>query len=153
MNPLSMETNVKSSLKKYFVDVFADAVTFDTSLASPDIRSQGPNVVKQWYNVDFGPFGRQDLAEYMFDIYCLSRQDMEGVKLSEMVDTMMALLVDSSVGDGIRRIPLYDVTQTPWELVTNMMVQDIWDSPNVDITEDETKLKVLSVRLRWGAKI
>ena len=153
MNPLSMETNVKSSLKKYFVDVFADAVTFDTSLASPDIRSQGPSVVKQWYNVDFGPFGRDALAEYMFDIYCLSRQDMEGVKLSEMVDTMMALLLDPSVGDGIRRIPLYDVTQTPWELVTNMMVQDIWDSPNVDITEDETKLKVLSVRLRWGAKI
>jgi len=153
MNPLAMETNVKSSLKKYFVDVFADAVTFDTSLASPDIRSQGPSVVKQWYNVDFGTFGRQELAEYMFDIYCLSRQDMEGVKLAEMVDTMMDLLLDPSVSDGMRRIPLYDVTLTPWEVITNMVVQDIWDSPNVDITEDETKLRVLSVRLRWGAKI
>ena len=153
MNPLSMETNVKSSLKKYFIDALADAVTFDTSLASPDVRSQGPSVVKQWYNVDFGPFGRQDLAEYMFDIYCLSRQDMEGVKLAEITDDMMALLLDPSVGDGIRRIPLYDVTQTPWVLVTNMMVQDIWDTPNIEITEDETKVKVLSVRLRWGAKI
>jgi hypothetical protein len=66
---------------------------------------------------------------------------------------MMALLLDPSVGDGIRRIPLYDVTQTPWVLVTNMMVQDIWDTPNIEITEDETKVKVLSVRLRWGAKI
>jgi len=153
MNPLSMETNVKSSLKKYFIDALADAVTFDTSLASPDVRSQGPSVVKQWYNVDFGPFGRQDLAEYMFDIYCLSRQDMEGVKLAEITDDMMALLLNPSVGDGIRRIPLYDVTQTPWVLVTNMMVQDIWDTPNIEITEDETKVKVLSVRLRWGAKI
>jgi hypothetical protein len=152
MNPLSMETNVRGSLKKYFVDVFTDTVTFDTSLAAPDLRSQGKDVLKQWYNVDFGTFGREALSEYMFEVYCLSRQDPEGVELTKMSDVLVGLLVDSKMTDGMKRIPLYDVTMNPWMLVTNMVVQDIWDAPVTDIMEDETKLKIFSVKLRWGAK-
>jgi hypothetical protein len=151
MNPLSLEKNVLTSLKKYFVDALGTAVTFDISLASPDIRTQGATAIKQWYNVDFGTFGRRDLAEYMFDIYCMSRQDPEGVSLSEMADTIMDLLVDSEKTDGMKRIPLYNVSSTPWVLLTNMIVQDIWDAPVMNITEDETKVRIYSVRLRWGA--
>jgi hypothetical protein len=151
LNPLSREVNVKASLKKYFVDAFGNAVTFDTSLASPDLRVQGALAIKQWYNVDFGEFGRQDLAEYLFDVYCMSRQDFEGVKLAEMVDTLMNLLVDSSKTDGMRRIPFYNVTDDPWSSIGSMVVQDVWDSPNLPMVEDETKVKILSVRLRWGA--
>ena len=150
LNPLSKETNVKSSLKKYFVDTLGAAVTFDTSLASPDIRTQGANALKQWYNVDFGEFGRQELAEYLFEIYILSRQDAEGVKLAENTDTVFGMLVDSSMTDGMKRIPLYDVSKTPWELLGQMVVQDIWDAPIFEVLADETKMKILSVRLRWG---
>ena len=151
LNPLSKETNVRASLKKYFVDAFGSLVTFDTSLASPDLRVQGSQAVKQWYNIDFGEFGRQALAEYLLDIYCMSRQDMEGVKLAEMVDNMMDKLLDSTKTDGMRRIPLYDVSITPWRLLGSMVVQDIWDAPSLGVIEDESKIKVLSVRLRWGA--
>lgn len=151
LNPLSKEANVKSSLKKYFVDAFGTAVTFDTSLASPDLREQGTSAIKQWYNVDFGEFGRKDLAEYFFEIYCLSRQDPEGAKLAQSVDEIMDLLVDSTKTDGMRRIPLYDASSAPWSLLGAMVVQDIWDAPTLSMAEDETKIKVLSVRLRWGA--
>jgi hypothetical protein len=92
LHPLSKESNVKSSIKKYFVDNLSSTVTFDTSLAAPDVRKQGTDAVKQWYNVDFGEFGRDALAYYYFDVYCLSRQDSEGVKLGEMVDDLMELL-------------------------------------------------------------
>jgi hypothetical protein len=151
MHPLSKETNVKTSLKKYFIDALGTAVTFDTSLASPDLRIQGAKAVKQWYNIAFGEFGRSALNEYMFDAYMLSREDPEGEKLAEISDIMMDLLVDSLMEDNTRRIPLYDVSAAPWTQITSMMVQDIWDAPILDTIEDETKIKIYSVRLRWGA--
>ena len=93
------------------------------------------------------------LALYYFEVYCLSRQDPEGVKLAEIADTLMDLLVDNSLQDGLRRIPFYDISKTPWENIGAMIVQDVWDAPSVDMVEDETKLKIFSVRMRWGAKI
>lgn len=153
LHPLSKESNVKGSLKKYFVDALGSAVTFDTSLAAPDIRAQGEAGVKQWYNVDFGEFGRDALALYYFEVYCLSRQDVEGVKLAELADVLIDMLVDNSQQDGMRRIPFYDITKTPWELIGALTVQDIWDAPSVSLTEDETEIKIFSVRMRWGAKI
>ena len=153
LNPLSRESNVKSSLKKYFVDALGTAVTFDVSLASPDMRSQGVSAINEWYNVDFGEFGRQELADYYFEVYIMTRQDPEGVKLAENSDTIMDLLVDNTLQDGMRRIPLYDTSEIPWVLIGNMAVQDIWDAPVYNVMEDETKIKILSVRMRWGAAI
>lgn len=153
LNALSKESNVTSSLKKFLVDALGDAVTFDVSLKAPDIRSQGPDAVKQWYNVNFGPFGRQTLAEYDFEIFCLSRQDPEGVLLAESADTIIELLVDSTKTDGSKRIPLYDTKELPWTQIGSMVVQEIWDAPVLDRIKDETKLKILSVKLRWGAAL
>jgi hypothetical protein len=153
MNALANETNVKNSLKKYFVDLFDEAVTFDVSLAAPDLRKQGTGAIKQWYNVKFGQFGRNVLAEYLFDIYCLSRQDAEGKMLSITADAMMNVLLDSSKTDGMRRIPFYDVSKTPWELIGAMVVQEINDAAPFFIQEDETKVKIFNVRLRWGLAI
>jgi hypothetical protein len=153
MNALAKETNVKGSLKKYFVDIFDNAITFDVSLASPDIRKQGKDAVKQWYNVKFGQFGRNALSEYLFDIYCLSRQDTEGKMLSVSADAMMNSLVDSTKSDGMRRIALYDIEQSPWLLIGAMVVQDINDAAPFAVQEDETKVKIFNVRLRWGTAI
>ena len=153
MNALSKESNVRSSLKKYFVDAFGTSVTFDVSLAAPDIRKQGVGAIKQWYNISFGQFGREALADYTFDIYCLSRQDSEGKQLMLMTDTLTDLLLDSTKSDGMRRIPFYDVSQTPWILIGAMAVQEFNDSPPFQAPEDETKLKIYSVRLRWGTAI
>jgi hypothetical protein len=153
LNALSKEANVTSSLKKFFVDALGAIVTFDISLAAPDIRSQGPSVVKQWYNVNFGPFGRQALAEYDFEVFCLSRQDPEGALLAESADTIIGLLIDSDKTDGMKRIPLYDTEESPWVQIGSMVVQEIWDAPVLDKIKDETKIKILSVKLRWGAAL
>ena len=153
LHALAKEQNVKSSLKKYFLDNLGEnAVTFDTSLAAPDVRSQEEDAVTQWYNVDFGNFGRQTLSEYLFNIYCMSREDPEGDKLAGMIDTVVGLLVDSTITDGMGRIPLYDTSALPWIQITSMIVQDVVDV-SLEETEDETKMKMLSVRLRWGTII
>ena len=150
MNILAKEKNIKSSLKKYFVDALGENITFDISLKEPDIRKFGSTVVKQWYNISFGQFGRNALADYTFEIFCLSRQDTEGIQLSLMTDTLFNLLVDSTKTDGMRRIPLYDTEQTPWELLGAMVVQEIGDNVPFQLPRDEVKVKIYSVRLRWG---
>jgi hypothetical protein len=53
----------------------------------------------------------------------------------------------------MQRIPFYDTSMSPWTEIGFMSVQDVWDAPSVEMTEDETKLKVFSVRLRWGSKM
>jgi hypothetical protein len=152
LHKLSKEVNVTRSLKKFFLDVLGTAVTFDVSLAAPDTRTQGNAAVLKWYSVSFGSFGLQALNEYFFEIYCLSREDPEGDELAEMADIVKGLLVDSTFTDGMKRIPLYDVTQNPWEVIAQMIVQDFWDAtPTIAVLEDETKFKLYSVRLRWGA--
>jgi len=153
LNALSKESNVTSSLKKYLVDALGASVTFDISLQAPDIRSQGPDVIKQWYNVDFGPFGRNALAEYDFNLFCLSRQDPEGVELAKQTDIIVDLLTDSDKTDGMKRIPLYDTEEVPWVQIGSMVVQEIWDAPVLSEIADETKIKILSVKLRWGAAL
>lgn len=153
MNALVKETNVQSSLKKYFVDALGEKVTFDVSLASPNIRKQGADAIKQWYNVSFGQFGRQALAEYTLEMFCLSRQDFEGIELAKMSDVLIDLLLDSTISDGMRRISLFDVSTTPWTQIGAMVVQDINEAPVFTLAEDETKIKIYSMRLRWGAKI
>lgn len=154
MNALAKESNVKSSLKKYFVDALGgDKVTFDTSLASPNVRKQGPGGISQWYNIHFGEFGRQVLSEYVFEIFCLSRQDAEGKQLSIMTDELFDILLDSTKTDGMRRIPLYDASTSPWTLISSMVVQEVNDNFPFERPEDETKIKVLNVRLRWGTTI
>ncbi|MCE5226094.1 MAG: hypothetical protein LLG05_09595 [Porphyromonadaceae bacterium] len=156
LNPLALEVNLNGSLKKYFVDSLEKngvKVSFDISLAAPDVRSQGSNAVRQWYNIDFGQFGRGALSDYTFMIYCLSRQDAEGKRLSVMCDILIDFLVDSTRTDGLRRIPFYDISKTPWELLTNMIVQEISEDKPFMLPEDETKVKIYTVRLRWGTAI
>lgn len=153
LHPLAKESNVKGSIKKYFVDTLGSAVTFDTSLAVPDLRAQGELAIKQWYNVDFGEFGRDALATYYFEVYCLSRQDAEGVELAKLADVLIEMLTDNTNQDGMRRIPFYDISKTPWEEIGAMVIQDIWDAPSVNMVEDETEIKIFSVRARWGCQI
>jgi hypothetical protein len=83
----------------------------------------------------------------------LSRQDFEGKKLVDMSDVLMSLLLDSTKSDGMRRIPFYDIKTTPWALIGAMVVQEINDTPVFTLSEDETKMKIFSVRLRWGTAI
>lgn len=156
MNPLSYETNVRGSLKKFFVDAIGDAnITFDRTLASPDTRELGEDAVDWWINVSFGEMGRNDLADFSIDLYVCTRQDSEGVLLSEKTDLVFSLLLDSTKTDGMKRVPFYDVSTDPWTELTAMVVQYIYDSPVFDITipEDETKVKMLTVLFRWGAAI
>lgn len=144
------ERNIKSSIKKFFVDYFGTAVTFDKTVAHPDIRDSS---LTKWVLVNFKGFQRATLAEYIVEIYCATRKDPEGDNLTKLTDEVCGLLYNENASDGLTRIPLYDVYTTPWTLLSGMVVQEIIDTPIFKMPSDETKVKILTLRIRWGMQI
>jgi hypothetical protein len=93
------------------------------------------------------------MSDFDLIIYVCTRQDSEGFKLAQLRDTVVGLLSDTTQTDGMKRIPFYkSYAQQAWELIGALLVTDITESPQYE-ADDETKYKMLTVNLRWSAKI
>ena len=156
LDPTAREANVRDSVKKFFVDSINRAegfdLTFDRGLARP--RLQGtPSEVEKWVSVNFGPIEASELSEHSLSVYCCTRKDNEGFKLAQLRDTVLGYLVDTTQTDGMKRINLYrSFSGQPWTLLGAMVVQEVTESEQLE-ADDETKFKILTVRLRWGSKV
>lgn len=150
LHSTAKERNIKSSIKKFFVDHFGSEVSFDRTVAHPDIRDSN---LKRWVMINFKGFQRSNLAEYIVELQCATRQDPEGDNLSKLTDEVAGLLYDMNATDGLARIPLYDSYTTPWTLLSSMIVQEIIDTAIFKLPSDETKVKILTLRIRWGMEI
>jgi hypothetical protein len=144
------EYNARASLKKFFIDNLGSTVFFDKSLGSPDLRNPS---TKKWVLINFKDFTRASLGEFYIEAYCATRQDPEGMELSKLVDELMGLLYDPTKSDGVTHIPFYKADVTPWIHISAMVMQEVIDTPPFRIPEDETKVKIMSIRFRWGMEI
>ena len=154
LDPTARESNVKDSIKKFFVDNIAPhyQLSFDKALTVPKIQGS-PSEIDRWVSVNFGPMERSELSEHTLRIFCCTRRDNEGFKLAQLTDGVMGYLSDTTMTDGMKRIPFYrSYENQSWELLGAMVVQEIVESEQI-ISPDETKYKVLNVRLRWSSKI
>lgn len=153
LDQTSREVNARGSFKKYLVDNLHSVetpVTFDETLPTPDIAGRASRVEK-WVGVNFGTIQMaSSLATQDIRLFLCTREDPEGYNLTVLRDEVYNLLVDSSQSDGTRRIPLYRVDT--WASVGQMLVFVDHESAEM-IAEDETKFKILYIRLRWGAKV
>lgn len=152
LDATAREANLKDSVKKYIIDNLGSycPITFDRSLEAP--RLQGRAVTK-WISVLFGYINREYMSEAMIDIYCATRQDNEGFKNAQLCDNVMGVLTDTTYPHGMAMIPFYQSHPTdPWTLIGGILVQDVRES-RVMTTEDETKYKILTARLRFASKI
>ena len=153
LDPTARETNVRDSLKKFFVDSIYTtegiALTFDKALSTP--RVQGIEVEK-WVAVIFGEMDVDHVAEHIINCYCCTRKDAEGFKLAQLRDKVMGYLTDPTSSDGMRRIPLYKSNVFPWVQIGGLVVYNMQESGQL-YASDETKYKVLPFRLLWAAKI
>lgn len=150
LSSTAKERNIKSSIKKFFVDYFGSIVSFDKTVAHPDIRD---STLTKWVLVNFKGFQRSTLAEYVVEVYCATRKDPEGDNLTKLTDELCGLFYNGTASDGLTRIPLYDIYTTPWTLLSGMVVQEIIDTPIFRMPSDETKVKILTLRIRWGMQI
>lgn len=148
------ESNLRDSIKKFFVDNISTtegvAVTFDKALNTPMV--QGKEVDK-WVSVTFGPVNLETMSDIIIEIYCCTRRDNEGYKLSQLRDKVMGYLVDYNMADGKARIDFYKSSYSDaWILLGKILVWDILPSGDM-IAADETKFKVLTVVLKMAMKI
>lgn len=154
LDPSARESNLRDSLKKYFIDNLETAssipVTFDKALSAPEIQGK---VVDKWVSITLGPVSLDTMSDIIFEIYLCTRRDNEGYRLSQLRDTVMGYLVDSNKADGKARIDFYQSSYSgSWTLLGKLLVWDILPSGDM-IASDETKFKVLTVILKVAMKI
>lgn len=151
LNSTARQANIWDSIKKYFVDNLSYSLTFDKALSAPNLRGK---TVDRWVSFRLGSIEMGDMSNIMLDIYCCTRKDNEFFKLAQMRDTVYDLLVDPTVTtDTVRRIPFYSSHPTQaWTIIGYLLVTEIIESENME-AEDETKFKILHVRLRTSSKV
>lgn len=154
LDPTARRANIKDSLKKFFVEELEDGkgveLMFDKSLASPDLLGHDVN---RWVNIDIGDLDRGYMSQIHIEIYCATRKDSEGFRLAQLTDTVMELLTDPDISDGMKRIPFYRSHPTdPWTSLGSLVVQEIIESREME-SVDETKYIIMSCLLRTASKI
>ncbi len=156
LDSTSRESNIRDSIRKYFVDELTSlnvAFTFDTSLSAPKIQGT-PSEVDRWVVINFSLI---DITDYMaradLEIFCATRNDPSGAKLSQLRDKIVGLLVDGNQTDGMKRIDLYRSRETgSWTKIGAMIVTNYGPESGDLKAPDETKYKRIPVTLRWGVK-
>ena len=97
------------------------------------------------------------LSDILVQVYCCTRQDNEFFKLSQLRDTIVeGLSVDPNSGqsDNMKRITFYksDPILANWSVIGALLVTEVIESISME-GPDETKYKILTVRLRAPAKV
>ena len=157
LDPTARESNYRDSIKKFFVDNIKVAsgipLLFDPNISTPRLIGHSNQNVDRWVAVHFGSLSMGYMSEGILDVYCCTRRDNEGFKLAQLRDTVVGYLTDTDSTDGMKRITLYrSYADQAWDVLGAILVQDISESPQMK-EEDDTKYKVLTVRLRFASKI
>ena len=152
LDATAREANIRDSLKKYFVDnlytIEGYPVTFDKSLTTPKV--QGVEVDK-WISIIFGDMMLETLSSFNIEIFCCTKKDSEGFKLAQLRDKVMGYLIDTSQTDCWARIPFYRSSATEvWTLI-GALIPQVESEDSYPDAGDGTKVKSISVRLRWAS--
>jgi hypothetical protein len=146
--------NVYDSLKKFFVDnlytVEGISTMFDRSLSDPATVDLA---LQQWVVVNYGEYIPGNISTMNLDVYCCTREDVEGYNLIRLRDTVLGYLTDATALDGKRRIKLWQSHPTNlWTEVGGMVLLFDMES-QLFYAPDETKYKALGCTLMWGSII
>jgi len=157
LDPTARETNYRDSIKKFFVDnikvTSGIALLFDPNLATPRLIGHHNQNIDRWVAVNFGTLALGYMSEGILSVHCCTRKDNEGFRLAQLRDTVVGYLTDSTATDGMKRIPFYrSYADQAWTLLGALLVQSIDESQQLK-TEDDTKYKILTVRLRFASKV
>jgi len=152
LDATAREANIRDSVKKFFIDTYSVPMSFDKALSQPDLQGR---TVHKWINVIIHLSEVALLSDTLVHVYCCTRQDNEYFKLSQLRDTIVeGLSIDSSTSqsDAFKRITFYQSHPTnPWTEIGKLLVTEVYESIPME-GPDETKYKIITVRLRAPAK-
>jgi len=155
LDPTARLANCMDSIQKYFLDNLVTTegkkVMFDKSLSEPDLFDKA---VDRWVVINFGALDMGASSELYLNIFICSRHDAENFKNAQLRDVVMSYLSDTTMTDGMQRIPLYQSSATEaWTLLDGgFVISEVIEGPLFEAS-DQTKMRQLTVRLRWAAKI
>ena len=150
LDSTAREANIWDSIKRYFLGNLSYTLTFDKALSVPEIRNK---IVDRWVSFALDDIVMGDLSTIQLSIYCCTRQDKEWHKLAQVRDSVYESLIDVTKTDTMRRIMLYASHPTDaWTEIGTLMVDEIVESPRME-ADDETKFKIIHVRLRTASKV
>jgi len=148
--------NLQGSLKRFFKDNLQEGqnihVSFDKLLTTPTV---GGEKLVEWVGVKIGENDLDLMATQIIEVFCCTREDYEGYRLSRLRDQVLGLLTNAGGStDTICRIPLYAVAESvaDWERVGAFMVAEINESEEME-APDLTKFITLSLRLRYASGV
>ena len=144
--------NVYDSIKKFFIDnlytIESISTMFDRSLSDPATVDLA---LQQWVVVNIGEYIPGNISQISLDVYCCTREDIEGYNLARLRDTVCGYLTDSAALDGKRRFKLYQSHPTDSWIELGGMILFFDMESKIFSAPDETKYKALGCTLKWGS--
>jgi len=153
LDATTRETNVKDSFKKFLIDALHPTyrLTFDKGLNAPKIRGTDS---EKWVAVECGRFEIGIICSFEIRLYCCTKKDNSGFKLSQLRDVLLGHLTDNTQDDGVKRVALYKshAEIDKWTQISTMVIHINGETGQLTLS-DETKTKVIDITLKWGGRI
>jgi hypothetical protein len=153
ISPVSRESDLKSSIKKYFLDYLETLESiplFFEGLAEIPSDDDGVKLLK-WVVISFGRGDLGNVSERQITLEAFTRNDSEGDDLSSLIDTIMGYILNEDSTNGLATIPYYDTSSVPWTVVGGIM-PFLQPSLNEMEGDDSTKFKSINLLCKWGGK-
>ena len=149
LDPTHSEALYRRSVKKFLVDNLytVDKIYVDFSkMYMKPTDGVGADIDK-WIRFHFnGLSTRGTTATGRVAAYIFSRGDTDGVKLAEVRDKIVEYAVDLTMPDGMRRVPLYDLT---WTQIGGMILTTGNESKE-EHADDDTLYKFVNLYFTYA---
>ena len=150
IDPTMSESCYKKSLKKFFIDNLYTSEGIDVDFDIQYVMPKDAGLpVKKWVSIKVGAIEGGTLSRGHVILYLFTREDNEGVDLSELRDIILEKITDTNATDGVVRIPFYDQS---WNQVGAMVPALTVESREPEYLEDGTKVKWMRIDLSWGSR-
>ena len=135
---ISMNNFIEQNLSSYMI-------VFDENFADPETFESGA----KWLTPMYGPCDPDSVVkEIEFFVYCFAKGDIEGLGLSEMIDSVRGIFSDPIQNDGNKRIPFNVVKDGALLQVSTIIASDIKIEETFRLG-DSTLGQAVRINLLW----
>lgn len=143
------EANFRRSVKKFFVDNLytVDGVYLDFNRIYQTPKNNAGDDLDEWVRFHFNGVSTQHtISTGRVAAYLFTRRDPEGSNLALLRDKLQNYLVDLTMPDGLRRVPLYNDS---WVIIGGMIVTTGNESTE-EFAQDGSMYKFVNLYFKYA---
>ena len=149
MHPTISVNNVNTSIKLFFYEELENIrelpLSFDRSLSMPNYTRQSKvGSIDKWVTVLFQNKTLANVSEQVIEFICCSRQDVDQVKLAEVIDLLQEVLFPQ---DKKCVFPLYNIVDEG--IVGHLFLNTFYGQTGFGIAKDKTNICSITVGFKW----